>query len=44
VVETFVSVELRRCSTEMPTLGWDSRVWRMVVRRLTETLGSLTSS
>jgi len=48
VVETFVSEELRivlrRCSTETPTDGDDSRVWRMVVRRFTDTLGSLTSS
>ena len=51
VVETFVSlvlrvvlVLLRRCSTETPTSGEDSRVWRMVVRRFTEMLGSLVSS
>jgi hypothetical protein len=43
VVETFTSLE-RRCSTDTPTLGEVSWVRRIVVRRLTETLGSLTSS
>jgi len=38
-----VRVELRRCSTETPTLGDVSRV-RIVVRRFTDTLGSFTSS
>jgi hypothetical protein len=43
LVETFTSLE-RRCSTETPTLGEVSWVRRTVVRLLTETLGSLTSS
>jgi hypothetical protein len=43
LVDTFTSLE-RRCSTETPTLGEVSCVRRIVVRRLTETLGSLTSS
>ena len=53
LVETFVLLELvslelrtvlRRCSTDTPTDGDVSRDWRIVVRRLTDTLGSLTSS
>ena len=34
----------RRCSTDTPTLGEVSCVRRIVVRLLTDTLGSLTSS
>ena len=43
VVDTLTSLE-RRCSTDTPTLGEVSCVLRIVVRRFTETLGSLTSS
>ena len=42
-VDTFTSL-VRRCSTDTPTLGEVSWVRRTVVRLLTETLGSLTSS
>jgi hypothetical protein len=48
LVDTFTSLERtsleRRCSTDTPTLGEVSWVRRTVVRLLTETLGSLTSS